>query len=566
MLKTKAGPSRKTEHMLLETQLSRMALTLLSALGASVLSVAYLPVSAVPASSAREIPLWTAVGITAGLVGFLWLLARAICARLLSPLRDLDAEIDRIVSGDLEEPPGNRSTRCSGSGNGCPIRDCAAPEDASKPCWAIDTESIRSRVFEPRFPPQLDRCRSCAVFLAGNNDHLARTARNVDLIRHVLHSSWQWIRQSRSLRVNLIRNSFDGIIASNPDDVVTIFNHQAHSILGYDETEVVGIRKWQDLLPPRLSRDLYSPLDRDSTAGLFGFFRKEFTITTKRGNSIPVRASGVRLREGETDLGKVFFLQDMREIDRLRAGLIQAERLAATGQAVASISHSIRNILGAVNGGLHIFRLGRTEKSEADIECGWEMVERNTAIISELVKDLLNFAKERKLEFEECDPVGFLGHVASAMKPKAKERNVKIIVDADRAVETILIDPYALNQCLGNLLSNAIDAIPPADPGEVRLSLSKNHGQIIFTVTDNGSGMSPAIRKKIMKGMFSTKGSKGTGLGLVVAQKIVNEHKGQLHVESRENEGSTFTVCLPLNPKATDDCQQPLFERLKGGL
>jgi signal transduction histidine kinase len=114
--------------------------------------------------------------------------------------------------------------------------------------------------------------------------------------------------------------------------------------------------------------------------------------------------------------------------------------------------------------------------------------------------------------------------------------------------DNIYLDSYSLHQCLMNLVSNAIDAIPPERPGHIAIRVeSQNEHGIIFEVSDNGVGMNEEIKKKAFQGMFSTKGSKGTGLGLLVINKIVSEHGGTVEVSSKINQGATFRIWLPNN-------------------
>jgi signal transduction histidine kinase len=103
-----------------------------------------------------------------------------------------------------------------------------------------------------------------------------------------------------------------------------------------------------------------------------------------------------------------------------------------------------------------------------------------------------------------------------------------------------------MHQCLLNIVSNAIDAIPPDRQGRVEVTTFRDgENRLCFKVLDNGVGMNREIKDKILKGMFSTKGSKGTGLGLLVVQKIVQEHQGKLEIDSKKGEGSEFLVSLP---------------------
>ena len=136
------------------------------------------------------------------------------------------------------------------------------------------------------------------------------------------------------------------------------------------------------------------------------------------------------------------------------------------------------------------------------------------------------------------------------MDSKAKESDIMIVRDFDPTIGDIFLDPKDIYRCLMNQVSNAIDACVDDEDEDkkylVRVSTRRDSdGIVVFEVSDNGCGMDEEIRKQIFTGFFSTKGSKGTGLGLIVTQKILQEHGGTISVQSEPGKGSTFTSKLP---------------------
>jgi signal transduction histidine kinase len=177
------------------------------------------------------------------------------------------------------------------------------------------------------------------------------------------------------------------------------------------------------------------------------------------------------------------------------------------------------------------------------------MIERNVGIISDLVKDLLNFAKERTPEYEEVDPRTLIEDLLADTGAREPD-HVELRAEVPARAGKVMLDVHAFRQCLGNLVRNAIEAIPPDRAGTVRVGYAAEGVRAVFTVRDDGVGMSPEIIEKVRGGMYSTKGSKGTGLGLLVAQKIVTEHAGALTIESEEGRGSTFRIEIPVGGAA----------------
>ncbi len=180
------------------------------------------------------------------------------------------------------------------------------------------------------------------------------------------------------------------------------------------------------------------------------------------------------------------------------------------------------------------------------METGLDMIERNVGIVSDLVKDLLNFAKERTPEYEEVDPRTLIEGVFADIGARDPD-HVELRAEVSAGAGQVTLDVHAFRQCLGNLVRNALEAIPPGRAGTVRVGYAIEGDRAIFTVSDDGVGMSPETIEKVRGGMYSTKGSKGTGLGLLVIQKIVTEHRGALTIRSEEGRGSTFRIEIPVD-------------------
>jgi len=178
------------------------------------------------------------------------------------------------------------------------------------------------------------------------------------------------------------------------------------------------------------------------------------------------------------------------------------------------------------------------------------MVERNIHKVSDLVLDLLSYSKEREPEYEKYNPNIIADEVCDLMESKAKEYDIDLIRDIDREMGEIYLDPKGMHSCLLNLVSNAIDAcvfdLDTQKHWHVKvMTRRKNESGVAFEVVDNGCGMDEETQSKIFAEFFSTKGTRGTGLGLLVTQKIVKEHGGTMDVASQPGKGTIFTIRLP---------------------
>ncbi|HIC90895.1 MAG TPA: response regulator [Syntrophaceae bacterium] len=237
-----------------------------------------------------------------------------------------------------------------------------------------------------------------------------------------------------------------------------------------------------------------------------------------------------------------------RKVEEATRELIEAERLATIGQTVAGLAHAIKNILGGLKGGVYVVNTALKKQDRNLLKTGWNMVERNIDNISNLVLDMLNYSKERKPEYEVCSPNTVAEEVCGLMEPKARESGIEIFRNFDPTIGEVSLDPKGIHCCLLNLVSNAIDACVscPDRPGRVEVrTTTENKWAVRFDVSDNGCGMDEETQKKVFSRFFSTKGSKGTGLGLLVTQKIVQEHDGIINFVSEVGKGSTFTIRLP---------------------
>lgn len=246
---------------------------------------------------------------------------------------------------------------------------------------------------------------------------------------------------------------------------------------------------------------------------------------------------------------------------RLEKELVISERLSAIGQTVAGLAHSIRSILFGLEGGIYIVNKALRKDDMEKMNSGWNMVKKNIDMVSNLVSDLLNFTKENITEYKKCSPNIIAEEVCGLMEPRAKDIHlgeIKIIRDFDSGIGEVLLDPKAIHRGLLNLISNAIDACRvDEDKGKNHavkvITKKEREDKFVIQVTDNGCGMEDEIKQKVFTGFVSTKGSQGTGLGLLITQKIVKEHGGTLKVNSKVGKGSTFTIHLPSKRESIRD-------------
>ena len=224
------------------------------------------------------------------------------------------------------------------------------------------------------------------------------------------------------------------------------------------------------------------------------------------------------------------------------------DHLSSLGLLIGSISHGIKGLLTGLDGGMYRLESGFEKEDQERIKEGWEIVRHMIGRIRNMSLDLLYYAKERDLQWEQTDVLTFANDVALTVEPKALGHNVEFVRDFDAAAGEFEVDGGVLASALTNILENALDACIQDDSKKahkITFGVRQDKDNIIFDVSDNGIGMDKETREKMFTLFYSSKGSEGTGLGLFISNKIIEQHEGSVQVDSTPGEGSLFTVRMP---------------------
>ncbi len=357
------------------------------------------------------------------------------------------------------------------------------------------------------------------------------------------------LRAAHDFQKNLIQSSIDGIVAGDKNGIIVVFNDGAEHLLGYTAEEVVGNTDIESIFPAGVGQKVREALDSESHGGRGRLINYESSVVSKTGEEIPVRVSSATLFQNGAPSGGVCFLQDLREIKRLQRELIESERVSAMGQAVAGMAHYIKNILNGLQGGVYMVNTSMKKNKAHMLTKGWAMVENNIGKISDLVMNMLVYSKQREPDYVSCFPNDIAQEVYDLTKEKAAQSKVKLVKDFDPSMGECLLDTTGPHRCLLNLVTNAIDACL-FDPEEgkdwsVIMRTRQENDYVRFDVIDNGVGMTKEVQSKIFERFFSTKGGRGTGLGLLVTQKILAEQGGTISYESEPGKGTAFSMRFP---------------------
>jgi two-component system NtrC family sensor kinase len=253
------------------------------------------------------------------------------------------------------------------------------------------------------------------------------------------------------------------------------------------------------------------------------------------------------------------------EDTRYYSAMVQAERLAAVGQTVATLSHHIKNILQGIRGGSYLIELGLTEHDETVVGKGWKIVEKNQNKISNLVMDMLTFSKQREPDLATANVNRVVADAVELMHSRAEELEVELKWYPGEPMPDLVFDPEGLHRAVLNVITNAIDAAgeervtgvdgqrreaPSGEPPEwgqvvVRSEYSAEKSTVWITVEDNGPGIPPEEIDQLFSPFVSTKKGRGTGLGLPVSQKILSEHGGRILIDSLPSVGHSRCPTQP---------------------
>ena len=222
--------------------------------------------------------------------------------------------------------------------------------------------------------------------------------------------------------------------------------------------------------------------------------------------------------------------------------------LASLGLMIGSISHGIKGLLTGLYGGMYILNSGFAQKNQSQVKEGWELVKLMVERIRKMVMDILFYAKERDLNYQPIDILTFAQEVAQELEPQMKVNKIDFIKKFDSPLGEFEVDATYIHSALINIITNAIDACTgdqTKKAPQIRFEIREHKKNIIFEISDNGVGMDAETLGQIFTPLFSSKGNKGTGLGLFISNTIIEQHGGTINVISTPGQGALFQIEIP---------------------
>jgi PAS domain S-box-containing protein len=364
---------------------------------------------------------------------------------------------------------------------------------------------------------------------------------------------------------NLIESSMDGILACDETDTIVIYNRSMERMLGYSRTEAIHKMKFEHFFPVEEKMRFKQQMAEDAYGGKNRLFLFESVLRSKSGRNIPVQVSAVTLLDAGRQNGRVCFFRDLREIRKLeremedQARILHQDKMMSLGRLAASVVHEINNPLSGILNYLklmaRILRQGppapeRIEKFQRYLN----LVETETSRCSQIVSGLLSFSRMSAPNFGQVAIDELLQRSILLSRHKLELSNIRLESSVQPNMPSVVGDFNQLQQCVINLIFNAIDAMP--DGGTLNLDgrYDADKKQAIISVKDSGRGISPENRPHIFEPFFTTKNEGyGVGLGLSTVYGIMERHEGTVKVESQPGDGAKFMLVLPIvNPAKSE--------------
>ncbi|MCK5838089.1 MAG: HAMP domain-containing histidine kinase, partial [Desulfobacula sp.] len=270
----------------------------------------------------------------------------------------------------------------------------------------------------------------------------------------------------------------------------------------------------------------------------------EEIVTSKLGKQYNVLTRTAPIRNEKGEITQVMEMStNITQIRQLQ------DHLVSLGLMLGSMSHGVKGMLTALDGGIYQLETGLAKKDDDRVLKASDQIKTMADKIKNMVLEILYYAKSRELQYEEMTVAVLARNVVSNVKPMAEKHGIDLDISIPETLGKIDVDPKWMEASLVNFLENAVDAcVSDRDKKDhsIKFQVSKNSkNQICFTITDDGIGMDTETRNKMFTLFFTSKGSQGTGLGLFIAHRVIKYHGGIVDVESEQGKGSRFCICLP---------------------
>jgi PAS domain S-box-containing protein len=331
-----------------------------------------------------------------------------------------------------------------------------------------------------------------------------------------------------------------GVIICDNQGIITRFNRTAEKIFDIDKDDSQG-KHYGEIFGKKhqISKVLGEALFDGKT-----YSRTEFEIYRKSGDKLWIGLTSSQIFDNEDKkIGAAVLLTDLTEIKKLQEISDFTEKMAALGEMSAGLAHELRNSVAAIMG---FARLMHKQCQQSGIDASIASMIISEAIATEeMLSKFLDFARPLKINYIRVKISEILANCIRMASEMYQDKDIKVTLNDDSGGIDIYGDAVLLKNALSNLIINAYQAMDQNGVVRIDMAVEKNNRQLKIAIADNGGGIAEENLSKIFNPFFTTK-EKGAGLGLAIVRKIIIAHGGTIEVESRREEGTKFTVVLPI--------------------
>ena len=339
----------------------------------------------------------------------------------------------------------------------------------------------------------------------------------------------------------MINNLPEGVILTDNSLKIRYLNKNAETILGINLRDVIGHTPEQTL-PTTITALDVSESSNDQV------LEKEIIIERPGDHALP--ASVIATEVVTTDgmfVGHMYILKDLSQIKQLQLEVQKKDKLAVIGNLAAGVAHEVRNPLSSIKGYASYFKTLFAEDSEN--RAAAEVLVNETERLNRVITELLEISRPSDIKLQEVDIQTVFDTTLRLIHSDANQLgNIEISLDISDELKSMVIDADRFVQVLMNVYLNSIQAMP--DGGVLSTAVVSNNDHIEIVITDTGTGMTEDTRRQVFNPYFTTK-TTGTGLGMAIVHKIIEAHKGEIRVVSKEGNGTEITICVPKFKKDT---------------
>lgn len=379
---------------------------------------------------------------------------------------------------------------------------------------------------------------------AGTRDEVEILAANFSFMiqeilaqKQTLEQQLQEIRRLQQYTEKVLVTMGDGLLAIDMDARVTTVNPAARRILNIPEDRSVRSEPVWNLMSPESQMAGYI---REVLADPSVEKQRELGAYAGKNEPVILVNAGVLETRHKASREIIFSLTDITALKRLEAQVRQAQRLADLGILAAGMAHEIRNPLSAIK--TFVALLPRKLEKPGFLEKFQQTVPREINRLNTLIEEMLELSRPPRYRLKPTDISALVTHCTTLLEADVNARNIVFQTNFPDGPAWVQADADQLEKAVVNLLQNGAQAMPGG--GTLQVSVFFDQDQVVVAFRDTGHGMPPEMVDNIFNPFFTTK-AKGTGLGLAITHKVITEHGGRISVDSREHEGTCFTVRLP---------------------